>query len=884
VGTAFTTQLSSTLGAGSLDSVTITPASPYWLPSGGPYYIQTLAYTACSYTLVVTPVPATPTPAPYVPAAAPAAGTISTLSLPLTPGAQATLPVGGSACFNARGDANFGVLNVSAYVIDPATAGAWAPGSYGNPMPMTAAASISLSAYLSWPINANTVVLQAGDTTVPAASRSLVLSPATLGSWWVGLSADSIFCVNNIGTGPVMYRVTLNPTPTPVPTPVPGPATIVAVNANTPVVTQTTAWGTWTFYSFRPTTNDTLSFGVVPMSLDPGALAALRTFAPGTSTDTWMASGSSFINSGALQLTSAASESGYGWITDMVRVLPASEFSFSFRVFPSTAPAGEGFCWVIHTDPRGSRATGGTGSSLGVGPNPPQASSYTTLAGAISNSISICFDDNAAGNGLPFSTYVVVNGNMTCGVNAASRTGCAHALPDFRAASDLWTVSIELDAPSNTIWWDVSNANSGVVVGSFVQFVPGLASVLAFSEFAWLGFAAGTSTSWDTFSISNYAWQSRDRVVGAPAGGDSSVYVGVQAPTRSDEWSGYLRHSQTVGIDRVNITAALPFFIYGPSATPYYAGVYCDGPSNCGYTFSVIAPVTPSLSPSPTSSKSSGATPSMTHTPTPSRTVTPAATTTPLAVNMVQKLTYVSATQSADMPLAYIAPLSSTYFEYPVPTTDPFTVYLTQLAPAAGPGVTATLNIEVSMRRPVCARAFVNVSDSVALNQCGWNADLLLTSVTSSGVKYIVVSPNSPEFPGAGNSLFMRVRNLAPNAGGAIAGVNVALYSLSVLQPNSGPSADAAGISGGIIVGAIIGGIVLILLLAAMGFFTLVTIKKMSGRAQVITVMTTSKPQEEAAPTPYGTPVQSAASSQRAQVIGNPLNSPQRTAYPPGSV
>ena len=33
-------QLSSTAGVGAVDTVTVTQSSPYWLPTGGPYYIR----------------------------------------------------------------------------------------------------------------------------------------------------------------------------------------------------------------------------------------------------------------------------------------------------------------------------------------------------------------------------------------------------------------------------------------------------------------------------------------------------------------------------------------------------------------------------------------------------------------------------------------------------------------------------------------------------------------------------------------------------------------------------------------------------------------------------------------------------------------------------
>jgi hypothetical protein len=58
----------------------------------------------------------------------------------------------------------------------------------------------------------------------------------------------------------------------------------------------------------------------------------------------------------------------------------------------------------------------------------------------------------------------------------------------------------------------------------------------------------------------------------------------------------------------------------------------------------------------------------------------------------------------------------------------------------------------------------------------------------------------------------------------------------------------------------------------------LVAMKKISSRAQVITVMTAPKPQEEDEKTPYATPVKTpgtpsgASRSSRTTAVANPLN------------
>ena len=834
-GTTFVTQVASELGTGVLDFVIIAPTSPYWLTSGGTYYIMVKGFSATpsTYALTVLPVPVSPSPAPWLPTPAPNPHYgVGQLSLTSAPGTQQTLAPGSRACYMARGDPTLGQLTATLTAIDNTTVGTWASGNYGTPIGLTPTANLVLNIYSSWPPETAPLISGSGDTTAPVPSRTVRVLDTD--PWWLGFSGQYFLCVSAPGPDtnirPIVFRLSLVAQAVQ-PSASPQPPVVTSLPADTPV-TGTIPWaGGWAFFNF----SSPAPTGNVILRVNPQGAAnsvVLSTFST-TGAESWVPRFSARIDTGSLILTGGSQQKAYAWVSNARRILPDLQFSFDFRVASVAGGHGDGMCFVVQNDPLGMNAEGGVGDALGLAGD-------GTVVG-IRNSISVCVDTVNNGNGLAFSTYVSLNGNMTCGRVSRDYTGCAYALPDLSANSPTYTMSVDVDGTDNLVWWDITNTNSGVTLGSWQTMVPNIQGVLGGSQFGWVGFSAATSAGADIFSVTDYYWGTRDRVLNAGTGGDSAIYVGLSRPTSRDFFSSYEIHSDGPGGDAVTITPIVPYWSQ-PSGT-YYVGIYCNGPAGCAFT--VEGHVGASFA-SPTPSPNY-VTPSNSRTPTPS----------PNPANLLQALTFSPLTGGASA-TAVVTARSSNYYSFTVPPTSlvygAITFYVTGLPPVQGTNSTPNFNLEVGRAAPRCTGAYVNASDGAGVS-CAFTPDLVANNPNAGATDSITLQPGSLDYPDQGGVLYVRVYNaalLVPNE------ANTGAFTLRVAMPDNGPGAGAPDGSSTLIIGIVVGVLVVVAVLGALGFATIVMGKKYGSRAQVM-VMTTALPQQEDAPAAYGAPSSAAA-------------------------
>jgi hypothetical protein len=96
-------------------------------------------------------------------------------------------------------------------------------------------------------------------------------------------------------------------------------------------------------------------------------------------------------NDGTYHLTTGGDQAGAMWHAQRQNVMGGFVTTFQFSINPifvSDSP-GDGFAFVIHTDPEGTATTGGAGSACGYGPN---FTSSTGPFASISNGIAVEFD------------------------------------------------------------------------------------------------------------------------------------------------------------------------------------------------------------------------------------------------------------------------------------------------------------------------------------------------------------------------------------------------------------------------------------------------------------------------------------------------------------
>ena len=701
VGNQFTQQLWSEYGVGTLDQVTVTSASQYWLPAGGPYYINVKGYSALStWTLVVIAVPPSPSPAPYVPTAAPYAFGLGRLSLGTIPGVQLTMAPGAQSCYRAKGEATWGRLSVAAMAIDPATVGTWISGNYGVPTPITSDMNVLLYVYPSWPIASPPIIMaNSGDNTAPVSARTVRIMETE--PWWVGYSGQYFVCVNTPSTNTAPVVVRLNITAEPVaPSSSPAPPVIRSLAPDTPTQGLIPWAGSWDFYSFSsPATAGNVYLRTNPIG---GVNSVVVNAFSYTAAENWVTRYAARIDSGFLIMTAAGQQKGYAWLSNSKLVYPDLQISFDFTVSMGGGN-GDGLCFVVQNDNAGMAAEGGTGDSLGLGKD-------ATNAG-IGRSLSVCIDTYNNGNGFSFSTYLVLNGNVTCGRVNTDFSGCSYQLPDLTAGALTYTMSVEYDGANNAVWWDITSTYSGVVVGSYMEIMPNLQSVLG-SPYGWVGFSAATGGGYDVFTVLNYYWGTRDRVTTAQTGGDTGVYVGMFPPVSRDSFSSYEVHSQLPNTGNYVTITPLTGPLYRQPNGTYYLGVYCAGPAGCAYL--VEGHVGSSLT-TPTRSPQF-VTPSNTQTRSPS----------PQPARQLQALVYSAALNGAQT-TAILRARSSNYYSFQLSIYGPVTFYLTGLPPVTGTNMTPNFNLEVSRAAPRCTGMYVNASDEASSSgglSCAYSPDL----------------------------------------------------------------------------------------------------------------------------------------------------------------
>ncbi|MGE0743915.1 MAG: Ig-like domain-containing protein [Rhodospirillales bacterium] len=188
---------------------------------------------------------------------------------------------------------------------------------------------------------------------------------------------------------------------------------------------------------------------------------------------TLVAHGSATFNAATDTYTLTSTTGQSGGVTTSARVDVREDFSASFKLnFGDADWAADGMAFVIHNDPAGATVNGGAGSGLGIA--------------GIRNGLAIEFD-----------TYNSPAGNRTIGVAdiAADHTGFLDpdaltgttpvALPNIE--DGLWhTVVVNWDSALKVLSYTFDGVSRGSLATDMMS------SYLGNSEFAYLGFGAGT--------------------------------------------------------------------------------------------------------------------------------------------------------------------------------------------------------------------------------------------------------------------------------------------------------------------------------------------------------------------------------------------------------
>jgi hypothetical protein len=838
-GSVFTQELSSEAGTGALDSITITSVDTYWIGSGGPYFIKVKAYTACAYTLRVVALAPSPSPLPYIPTPQPSPNAVAEISAG-APLQHTVLPQpanGSTVCYRFRSSAASGEFAATARMQD------------NQP--------VVVSVHWAFPPNDGNRIVSAAPTPlplatpvpgVPAAVTARVLRNSAN---WLGYAGEYFVCVQShpfMAAAFATYRLSVADLEPSTASPSPRALTQIPLNPSTPVTGQV-EWGGYRFYRFQAPTAGTVSFRVVPTvsASTGGSLQRFVDVQPADGSDWWITrppgAGGANIVDGHLTLTNGASQRGFAWKSDRDKLVwPNFAITFDFTIIrPSANDNGEGFCFVLQNDPRGMNAQGNFGDGMGIG-----SGGAIDGANRITKSLSICVKTYMGYTGSPFpntaaskfATFMSRDGNMTCARQPASQTGCAFPLPDLSVGGNGYSMSIRVSRVGGAagvdanVAWSIVDSYTGIAVGSWQRLVPnfvGLLDLPAHSNTALIGFAGGTSQYYySSHVISNFFWGARDVLWNGLSGGNADLYVGTTAPVQADAYSSFDTQSINTGVDVVRIDTT-DLYYKGANGV-YYVAVYCAGPSGCSYTLegNVGSPFG-----------------SMTPTPVglPSASVTAKPSVAPSS-----RLVDVNATVGA---YAMLPPDSATYFvlrNVDPGYLGPITVYVD--GPLANPSVSPVprpsifagavlpLALTVSRSRPACTN---DIFANVPKTSCTYSRDL----PAAAGASWVTLTFGSAVVPypiNGGEPVYVEVINMAPSIMGASGN---ATYRIRV-EKNAGPgSAPAESGVTSIVIAVVVAAIVI----AAVVVGGLVVIKRMKHRsrgAQVVTVMTTAKPAEEA--------------------------------------
>lgn len=527
----------------------------------------------------------------------------------------------------------------------------------------------------------------------------------------------------------------------------------------------------------------------------------------------WQVRRGAAVVDGNLQLTSGRGQKGMGWFASTRPVWPNFAFTFDFQMSTSALEPGDGFCFVIHNDPRGNLAEGNAGDGLGLG-----SGGATDTAERITRSFSICIDANMApaqggsapGGAVPFprtpessmAIFVSQDGRMNCQRTPGERSGCAFPLRDLTLGSSSYTMSVSLRQVSGTNHtladFGLYDVYTGDALGNWNYLVPDFYNALGLREsfnLATVGFTGATgAVAFAQQSILSYYWGARDAMIGSTLGGNADLYVGVSPPNNVATYTNFAYQSVDLGADVVEILQNDP--VHRGVGGTYYAGVYCAGPSGCTFTVEATAGVGyATMSPSPRFGLA-----------------TPLPSITPSVAPERRLSTFQGQTSTSQQ---YVLPQFASYFAFKRQPgyQGPMTVYLDQTAhsiqltprPVAFQDVSARLELSVSRSPPTCpGGSYIRVPFSAGNSPCAFSG----RDPEGSNPFYVLESSADPVYPVSDSDLiYVEVKNRLPLDMGNSGNVTFRVRLAHDLGPSPAPAA-ADGMTT-IIIAVVVAGVVL---------------------------------------------------------------------------
>ncbi|MCA9322539.1 MAG: hypothetical protein KDB53_17490 [Planctomycetes bacterium] len=215
----------------------------------------------------------------------------------------------------------------------------------------------------------------------------------------------------------------------------------------------------------------------------------------------------------SLRVSSAAlSKRGTAFFNQPVSVANGFETTFDFQITSPNAGGGDGMCFIIHNDPRGSVAIGNHASALGYGAFP------TSPAGtAIANSLVIEIDTYFSGNNNDSSSNEIsVHTGGTGDTTQDEALSIGRVSPTPNMSSGVHTMRIRHQGGMLDIFLD--NLTTAVLSVPYDFNTGGTYTLppnntvgglnLAQGEFAWVGFGGSSGAAWENHDILNWDWNS----------------------------------------------------------------------------------------------------------------------------------------------------------------------------------------------------------------------------------------------------------------------------------------------------------------------------------------------------------------------------------------